>query len=212
MQYWDEYYEYYINSNYNPNDVLIKCDDDVIYLDVHNFASFINEVKPNSGLYFPNIVNNDVCAYIQMKYGIHNLVSDTDIIPSYGNTAEPLGGWSKGWYTKYDRAAAVHTDFLRDPTRYSVQAKPVAWKGRISINMFAGKYQDIQHYFKLFMIHGNHDDEAFFSHFLYNYVSGSNYVVPFMPVAHFSFGPQNPNLLDNNFLGAYKTLSEKVAP
>ena len=60
---WGGYY----SENLNDNDILIKCDDDIVFIDVNNFESYINSMK-HGKFYYPNIVNNDVCAYYQQKY------------------------------------------------------------------------------------------------------------------------------------------------
>ena len=75
------FYEYYANSKgYNDNDIIIKCDDDIVYIDVKRFSSYLKTIK-NDGLYFPNIVNNDVGAFIQTKFGVHDLLP-VSAIPS----------------------------------------------------------------------------------------------------------------------------------
>lgn len=162
MRNWDAYYAYYAGATYDDNDILIKCDDDdIVYLDVNTFAGYLNEVRDN-GLYFPSIVNNDVGAYIQMKYGVHDHISDADVVPNYGKSDEPLGGWPNGWYKRYDRAAAVHAEFLNDPTKFKINARPFSWNGRISINMFGARFSAIKQYYQLFSKYSESSDEAFF--------------------------------------------------
>ena len=55
---WDNFYLYY--SGYlHDDDVLMKCDDDVIYLDIDNFQKYLTAVRQSPGLVFANILNND---------------------------------------------------------------------------------------------------------------------------------------------------------
>ena len=62
---WTKYYEHYINSNeYHDTDIIIKADDDIVYIDVSKFHDFLLDLSPDS-LTFPNIVNNDVGLAIQ---------------------------------------------------------------------------------------------------------------------------------------------------
>ena len=68
---WAYYYQHYLH-HLQDDDILIKCDDDIVYIDLDKYGQFLNRVN-NDGLYFPNIVNNDVCAYLQTKYNVHNL-------------------------------------------------------------------------------------------------------------------------------------------
>jgi hypothetical protein len=203
---WNEYYEYYSNAAYDPEDILIKCDDDVVFLDVDQMPRYLNEIK-QGGIYYPNIVNNDVCAYIQYKYGIHKLISEQDIYKKYGTDSAPLTGWSNGWYTRFDRAEAIHREFLANPGVFRINAPTFPWKGRISINMFGSKLASITEYYALFMKHGKTDDEAYFSHEISENAAVSNHIVPFMNIVHFSFGPQNSSRLDMLFLGSYQKLS-----
>ena len=206
MKHWDEYYMYYTNIGYNAEDILIKCDDDIVYIDTEQMCAYLNEIK-QGGLYFPNIVNNDVCAYVQTKFGVHNLVKDSDIYSKYGTDTVPLTNWHIGWYMKYDCAAAAHSEFLGNQEKFKINAATFPWKGRISINMFGARFESIKQYFELFLKYGKSDDEAFFSYNLYKHVTSSNHIVPFMNVVHFAFGPQNATELDKNFLDSYSKLS-----
>ena len=206
MPHWNEYYLYYTNASYAAEDIIIKCDDDVVYIDTDQMCAYINEIK-QGGLYYPNIVNNDVCAYIQTKYGVHDLCNDSDVYYNYDKDDVPLTGWDGGWYARYDRAAAVHTEFLTNKKKFSIRAPTFPWKGRISINMFGARFATIKKYFELFMQHGKNNDEGFYSYDLYNYVNGSNYIVPFMNIVHFAFNPQNAFALDHAYLESYRILS-----
>ena len=202
---WNEYYEFYSNAAYDAEDIIVKCDDDVVYLDVDQMACYLNEIK-QGGIYYPNIINNDVCAYIQYKYGIHKLISDSDIYEKYGTDRVPLTRWNTGWYTRFDRAEAIHREFLANPRNFRINASTFPWKGRISINMFGSRFASIREYYALFMKHGESDDEGYFSHIISKDTSVRNYIVPFMNIVHFSFGPQNPCKLDVLFLNSYQKL------
>ena len=66
---WKDYYLYY-NSPEFKDDVIIKCDDDILFIDIDKLPNYINFIKENTAdLTFANIINNSVCAYYQqMKY------------------------------------------------------------------------------------------------------------------------------------------------
>jgi hypothetical protein len=204
MRNWDAYYAYYTKSEYAEHDILIKCDDDVVYLDVDMFAEYLNEVR-EGGLYFPNIVNNDACGYIQVKYGVHQHISDVDIVPEYGLTPIPMTGTKRGWYQRHDRAVAIHEEFLKNPDKFKINARPVIWAGRISINMFAGRFNTIKKYYAIYLKHrGSDDDEGFLTVNLFRYTPGVTVIVPFFRAVHFAFGPQGVSALDTAFLEKYK--------
>lgn len=68
---WNEYYEYYTIDKF-PNSIIIKCDDDIVFMDVNSFGKFIQKrVEDDTHvLMFANIVNNEMCAYVQYLDGI----------------------------------------------------------------------------------------------------------------------------------------------
>ena len=58
---WSEYYSHYTRARYPAEDfVLIKCDDDIVFIDVEQFQSFIDERRrlKDALLLYPGIVNN----------------------------------------------------------------------------------------------------------------------------------------------------------
>lgn len=203
MSKWDAYYAYYVEAQYNDDDILIKCDDDVVYIDVDAFAQYLNEVR-DGGLYYPNIVNNEACAYVQMKYRVHHLISDSDIMGNYNVPVVPI----TGWHQRHDRAVAIHEEFLANPDTFKINALPFSWKGRISINMFAGRFSTIKIYYAAYLKHkGGDDDEGFLTVSLFNYVAGHSYIVPFFRAVHFAFGTQGVPALDATFLAKYRGLA-----
>ena len=71
---YQSYYDHYSNNQrYQSNDIIIKADDDIVYLDILSFEKFINNITFTS-IHFPNIVNNDVTFVIQAKRGVHPLL------------------------------------------------------------------------------------------------------------------------------------------
>jgi len=69
---WREYYMYYANIKYpDPDTVLIKCDDDIMFIDIDQFQSYIDKRRenPHNLLAFASIVNNKVPSLIQHAYG-----------------------------------------------------------------------------------------------------------------------------------------------
>lgn len=65
----------------------------------------------------------------------------------------------------------------------------------VSINMFGGRFSVLRQYFQLFLLHGEGDDEAFLSFFVYAFLPQySNFVFLDMNVVHFAFGLQRTTL------------------
>ena len=206
---WNDYYNFYYCMDYSPDDIIIKCDDDIVYLDVNMFNAFLNIVK-SDGYYYPNIINNDVCAYIQKSYGIHNILADNELYENYNNDSVALSGWreSDTWYGNVEKAQQIHRCFLDNRDKFKLLTNLIPWKGRISINLFAVKFEYLRKSFPLFIKHGEGNDEAFISYENYKYMPGSNFIVPFFTISHFSFGPQTRTpILDDEFCDKYYELS-----
>ena len=214
---WGYFYEFYGKSEgYNNNDIVIKCDDDIVYIDVKQFPHYLKAVR-DDGLYFANIINNDVCAHIQTKFGIYNLMPFSEIpykdSLEFGS-AHPLSGRFNdsrpGWWTNHNKAKAIHNLFLRNPHKFSINSTEVIeWGSRISINFFSGRVSVIRKYFNLFLANDN-EDEGFMSGTVLTLVNSTNRIVPFFNVVHFSFGLQSRELLDKLFLKQYYELYKTV--
>lgn len=66
---WREYYQHYTDQLY-PDRVIVKSDDDIVFIDVESFSRFIDlRLSDDSLLLFPSIVNNGFCARHQRRLG-----------------------------------------------------------------------------------------------------------------------------------------------
>jgi len=197
---WTCYYRYYA-YNILDNDIVIKCDDDIVYIDVKQFSYFLQAI-PDNAVCFPNIINNDICAYFQSKYGVHSLFDyslDNSLLTSRGN-CNP----ATSWYLDYQKAHQIHTLFLNNPSQFIMSNVPdmVEYGNRISINLFGVKGNHI----KLIFPHIGDNDEGDFATIARNY--GMHKICLLCNIVHFQFGPQNAdNKLDTEFLNQYKQLT-----
>lgn len=68
---FEEYYLHYTEQAYK-NSVIVKSDDDIVFIDTGSFEEFVNNrlADSDSILHFPSIVNNGVCAFHQQKHGL----------------------------------------------------------------------------------------------------------------------------------------------
>jgi hypothetical protein len=68
---WGSFYSHYEkNRRYKNDDIFIKCDDDIMFMDVAKFQKFTDGIASrlyNNSIHFPNIINNDVGFAIQTK-------------------------------------------------------------------------------------------------------------------------------------------------
>lgn len=199
---WDGYYKYYY-ENLNDEDILIKCDDDIVYIDVDTFEEYLRSVK-NGQFYYPNIVNNDVCAYYQQKYNIHKLFDYDVDFKKWCEKLQSDGGGGpipiSDWYETFEKANQTHKLFLKNPNQFKLKNKPLErYNSRISINMFACTGVTAKnHFMKVFESNKNDDEEI---------ISGisraGNIINLNCSVVHFQFGPQKGKQLDELYLDAY---------
>ena len=143
---WYSFYEHYLtNKRYQPQDIFIKADDDVVFIDISSFQLFLNEIINCTGtnLHFPNIINNDAGFVIQSAriydaapelqkwwkyYTVNPFQMDfqsrfndyydlfkLNISSVY---AEPLTTWKHGSFILPEFAYDLHMSFLRDPGAY----------------------------------------------------------------------------------------------
>jgi len=199
---WEEYYDYYCNqAKYKDDDIIIKCDDDIVFIDIEFFDDFINQID-DKHIYFPNIVNNDVCAYIQSKNNIHQLLKRIK------HTRRGDTSTLTNWYTSYEKAKLIHTHFLTNNKNYRISGPNIIWNSRISINFYGSEFSYIKKIYRLFVNRKNRiSDEDFFAYICkdnqFNHI-----IVPKFVVSHFSFGPQNSLRLANEFLINYYMLAD----
>jgi len=137
---WREYYQHYTKERY-PNHIIIKCDDDIVYLDVERFEAFLEHRRalPNHLLLFPSIVNNGVCAFYQQLSGL--LPTDQIGVLPFETTYGRL--WSDGAL-----AQQVHEYFIGHEAEWraktaALTVREVPFANRISINFFAILSKDL---------------------------------------------------------------------
>ena len=93
------YYHYSTNRRYHSNDIIIKADDDILFIDLASFQLFIQNISHDS-FHFPNILNNDATFPIHARRNVHPRI--VKFHESYDHTGIDL----------YDRM----TSYM-DPTR-----------------------------------------------------------------------------------------------
>ena len=201
---WYYYYNYYLH-NVRDDDIVIKADDDIVFIDTNKFEEFVNSVNSDS-LYFPNIINNDVCAYFQTKQNIHNLFDYhvEDIIKLKGYT-KPL----TNWFLDYNKAYTIHELFLENQEKFKINSDEIVeYNNRISINFYAIKGSSLKKIYKNITIENSIFDEDYFGNVPLVYESHK--IKLNFNVVHFQFGPQNSNeMLDCIFLKKYEELETK---
>lgn len=144
---WGAYYKHYKNNlRYKDIDILIKADDDIVFIDLPGFKRFIHTIAKTAeitsagrnNLHFPNIVNNDVSFLIQSKrmnstvlnkwiryYELFNkLQSPLDLSAGFTkyyediSKPEPVTGKWSGTCNFPNFAYDMHKLFLQEPQHY----------------------------------------------------------------------------------------------
>lgn len=138
---WSEYYKHYTKERYK-NHIIIKCDDDIVYIDIERFHNFIEnrEKNPNSLLAFPSIINNAICANYQQNAGFLEEKSELGIFPFNVQRGRL---WRDGLL-----AERLHDYFIDNIDEYTLRSTKMPIhtvdKGvRVSINLFAILSEDL---------------------------------------------------------------------
>lgn len=199
---WLEYYKYYTKERY-PDAILIKCDDDIAFIDTNQFASFIEKRKNNTSylLAFPSIINNGVCAYYQQKQG---LIPETlDIFP-YDTTCGKLWKDGKLCQKLHNYFIDHHEQFLTNSKVLPIKEHPIG--DRLSINFFAILSKD----FHILQQIGG-DDEKELSVRMPLVHKRHNYVDQSFVVSHLAFFKQRATgLKEDVVLKLYAELADEV--
>ena len=191
------YYAYYKN-NLKDDDILIKSDDDILY--VHNLDKFVNLMMNNKkyGLYFPNIVNNDVAFKFQCECGIipsnmHSLLN----LESKRSLGQPISTWFK--YKKCGEE--IQHFFLKN--KESFVKKGVVCElndnSRVSINVFGIHGYNAKTFFNEYLNCRGTDEPTLTSHMQFKYKHINVFVMECV-VVHYSFAPQNINSSNKLFI------------
>jgi len=219
---WYEYYRFYHDHPLRPRDVLIKADDDIVFIDTSRFAGFVRTIRHfrRTYLWSANIINNGMSAAFQELDGVldgglvvpgeervgTNTSKMIDIEPSCPNQLYSCLSMNG------TRGDALHQSFLEAPANFTtpVRGKELRlMKGRCSINFIAWLGENFPR--TLTHLHNNPHGDA---------VGGNDEValtlgvaeieqnVVYMPlvVAHGSFGTQG--LWENNY--AFKLYREAM--
>lgn len=150
---WGSFYTHYLeNRRYKDNDIFIKGDDDIVFIDVAHFSKYTEGIASrayNQSIHFPNIINNDVGFAIQAKrldsqkmrdyydeyerngVNFEQRLSSFYDKPESGwesfdfNKVIPVSNWGTGTYTNVEFAKDIHNLFLHDPKRFITQSRGV---------------------------------------------------------------------------------------
>lgn len=192
---WEEYYTYYHEDKYN-DDIFIKMDDDLVYLDLDNLVNFIKFRKdhPEFFLVSANVVNNGVCAYYQQN---HKAIDRSMMQFPYDTFKGKL--WNSGLL-----AEKLHRYFIHNLECFKYDGYINLPLGdRISINCISWLGCDWK-----YMHQFNYYDEEQMSQQVPKKLNRSNAIFNRFLVSHLSFYSQDHQMDLKDLLGQYQTLKE----
>jgi len=132
---WKNYYNYYCDNEFE-NDIIIKCDDDIVFIDLCKLPKFIDFIKNNDfDLVFANTINNGVSAYVQQN--IYNLIPKDIMELEYPNGGVFGSLWESG-----KNAEIIHNYFTENYKKFldhEYNNQVVTINTRFSINFFGYK-------------------------------------------------------------------------
>lgn len=188
---WKNYYAYY-NNKKHENDIILKCDDDIVFIDLYKLPKFIDFIKNNDcDLVFSNTINNGVAAYFQQnKY---------HLIPTNLMELEyPPGGFCGSLWESGRKAEQLHDYFIENYKTfidYNYHADIIPIKTRFSINFFGYKGRN------WYKIQDAYVDDEY--NLTVDYVTNrqfNNILYSDFYVSHLSFYRQNETEIDLNRL------------
>ena len=196
MPYWQAYDFYARRLKTFSDSIFLKCDDDIVYMDLDKLGDFV-EFRRNNPKYLvvsANVVNNGVCAHWQQQAG--------SIPDRIGHFERPPGGFGGTLWQSAERANQLHDYFLEtNDKRLPLPDKVIEWTERQSINFIAWLGRDLVH-----MALPKGDDERALTVDLPMLLGRPTAIYSDFTVSHLSFGPQEQGLAVDRLIAAYDAL------
>jgi len=187
---WSPFYKY-ISSQSDDNDIIIKCDDDILFIDIFSLKDAIIDRfnDKTSFLIHSNCINNGVCAYFQRD--LFNKIKDE--INTY-----PKGGILGILFEKPEIAYAIHNQFCTDIisdisnlNKYIIDDEYI--NSRISINFILINGCDTK-----YLSDVSYDDEYELSSLIPEKLCRYNKIKGDLLTSHLSYTFQEKILLNKN--------------
>ncbi len=184
-----DFYEHY-SENLGQDDVVLKVDDDILWVNVSEFKCFVKYVQESKDtvVVSANVVNNNVIAHIQQQLGmIPENVSHFDY---------PEGGYTGRMFHSPQMGLELHKYFVSNKHMFYREGI-VRYFERCAINFLGWNYwhaKDVYHLVKYAYEHGDKflgsKDEAAITTFANTELGGKEVVNLRFVVAHGAFAGQ----------------------
>ena len=203
---WYEMFKFYLTYDF---DIFIKMDDDIVYLDVERFDEYINYIKAfKKNITFPNLVNHAISLFYNNKGG---LIPNSEIKGIYQNRNS--AGDIYYYFRDGQQGKKIHQYFLNNIDKFiHNNLNPVLLNGlKPSICSFGISKESYVKAYSPYAIWPKTGEpyNYLFNDEVYSYNLLNNYLYPRYIFIHYAFEPQRNSGLDDNFLLAYKNLSNR---
>jgi hypothetical protein len=188
----------------NENDVIIKCDDDILFIDIFSLKNAIKDRINDkfSFLIHSNCINNGVCTYYQKHLYNKKL---TEQLNKY-----PTGGILGILFEKPEIGYVIHNQFYNDIltninnlNNYKIEDIYIA--SRISINFILINGKDLK-----YIKNVSTDDEYKLSSFIPEKLLRPNKIKGDLITSHYSYSFQEKVMFYNdNILNSYNKIKDK---
>jgi hypothetical protein len=189
---WKSYYSHYADTEFE-DDIVLKCDDDIVFIDLYKLPKFIQFIKTTDDydLIFANTINNGVSAHFQQrKY---------NLIPYYlMNLEYPENGLNGSLWESGEKAQQLHDYFIENHNKflnYNYNNEIIPISTRFSINFFGYKCKNWHKISDCW-----HDDEYNLTHEYSETKNFKNILYSDFYVSHLSFYKQQANGLNGEKL------------
>jgi hypothetical protein len=199
---WSNFYKNLMNM-VNDQDVIIKCDDDILFIDIYSLKNAIEDrIRDKySFIIHSNCINNGVCVYYQ-KHLYKKLEEQLSIYPT--------GGIMGILFEKPEMGYVIHKEFCKDILedinnikKYIIE--DIYIDTRISINFILINGEDVKYLKDI-----TSDDEYMISSFIPEKLLRPNKIKGDLITSHLSYSIQEKIILYNdNILNEYKKIKEK---
>jgi hypothetical protein len=199
---WDLFYSQLGISIGDENSVIIKCDDDILYIDLSNFcqACLDRWNDRNSFVIHSNCINNGVCAYYHREW--FPQIQDKIKLPRGGICGSIFEYPQLGYMMQYEYMKSVEEGKERE--KYP-KKEDIFLSTRISINFVFLHGKDIHKLQKV----GKHDEFELSSQIPERFLRPNRILSSFV-TCHYSYGMQESYLsspLCKNLLPLYEKIS-----
>lgn len=202
---WAPFYKFC--ENFNDNDIIIKCDDDTLYIDVESLrdAARVRWETKEPFLMHANTINNGVCAFHQNLKNIWSF-EGSDILNRY-----PTSGLTGPLFSHPDIACKCHEQFTSDLItdesnieKYKLKKNPY-FTARVSINTILMLGSD-----RKIISTIDTQDEYVSSCRIGQQLNRPNMIIGDFVTAHHTYGVQEPVMEELGTYEMYSKLADKM--